>query len=89
MINIIAGIKTLDQRTDDMNPHNIKSTVNSLSDIVENTNEMGIQDTGMEEISHKDIENILNELIDSKDQAYEAGKQISDGAKDEHVEEEF
>lgn len=88
-INIIAGIKTLDQRTNDMNPYNIKSTVNSLSDIVENTNGMGIQDTAMEDMSHEEIENILNELTDSRDQTYEAGKQITDEPKDEHVEEEF
>lgn len=88
LINILAGIKTLDQRANDMNPHNIKSTVNSLSDIIENTN-IGIQDTDMVDMSHEEIENILNELTDSRDKTYQAGEEITDEAKDDQVEEEF
>ena len=50
-----------------------------LDGLIDMISEIAMLDQGIEEMSHDKIENTLGELTDSKDQAYEAGEQITDG----------
>ncbi len=60
-----------------------------LDGLIDMISEIAMLDQGIEEMSHDKIENTLGELTDSKDQAYEAGEQITDGEQDEQVQEEL
>ena len=60
-----------------------------LDGLIDMISEIAMLDQGIEEMSHDKIENALGELTDSKDQAYEAGEQITDGEQDEQVQEEL
>lgn len=73
-------------RTNKWRNQNVDTMLDGLIDMISG---IGMLDQSMEDMSHEDIENTLDELTDSRDQAYEAGKDITDGVKDEKVEEEL
>lgn len=72
-------------RTNKWRNTNVGTMLDGLIDMIGG---IAMLDQGMEDMSHDEIENTLNELTDSRDQAYEAGTEINDGKYDERVEEE-